>query len=204
MSILDADLGGNIVSLSRPNCSQLFFVYAGGLGQVEGMNQMTFLQRSGLLRRNVTFIRDPETKFFDNGVSPDLPDIEAVLDWHIAYAKSLSHVDEVYCLGNSFGGWSAMFFGYMLAVKKVFSLAPAGEWGREMLHALMRDSNGVTEYDIYYANSVERDRIFAETFGDCDKVRLVEREHGHLMLRGLLNTGELQEILPPFKEAATA
>jgi hypothetical protein len=202
VSILDADTGGNIVSLTRANCAQLFFVYAGGLGQVEGMNQMTFLQRSGLLRRNVTFVRDPEVQFFDKGVSPDIPNLEAVLDWHEAYVKSLPHVTEVYCLGNSFGGWSAMFFGYMLAAKKVFSLAPSGVWGQKMLRELMMDHNGVTEYDIYYSPDHEKDKAFAEFFDGCPGTTLQARNHGHLMLRGLLNSGEMQEMLPPFIEAA--
>lgn len=201
MSILDADTGGNIVTLVRPNCAQLFFVYAGGLGQVEGMNQMTFLQRSGLLRRNVTFLRDPETKFYNEGVSSEIDDLEGVLDWHEAYIESLPHVSEVYCLGNSFGGWSAMFFGYMLGVRKVFALAPAGRWGLNMLHELMLDSNEVTEYEIFYSPDVEDDKGFAETFADCDNTKLLQRDHGHLMLRGLLNTGELLEILPEFKAA---
>ena len=204
LSILDKDTGGNIVTLVRPNCRQLFFVYAGGLGQVEGMNQMTFLQRSGLLRRNVTFLRDPETKFYSEGVSSEITDLEEVLDWHQAYIDSLPHVKEVYCLGNSFGGWSAMFFGYMLGVKKVFALAPAGRWGLEMLHELMLDPNGTTEYDIFYDPAVEDDRTFAETFNDCSGVSMFERAHGHLMLRGLLNTGELTQVLPEFKEADPA
>lgn len=203
LSILDKDTGGNIVTLVRPNSAQLFFTYAGGLGQVEGMNQMTFLQRSGLLRRNVTFLRDPETKFYNEGVSDEITDLEEVLDWHQAYIDSLPHVSEVYCLGNSFGGWSAMFFGYMLGVKKVFGLAPAGRWGLDMLHELMLNPNGVTEYEIFYDPKVEDDRTFAETFRDCEGVNFYERNHGHLMLRGLLNTGELLEILPEAKEAKT-
>ena len=205
MSLLEADTGGNIVSLVRPNCSQLFFVYAGGLGMVEGMNQMTFLQSSGLLRRNVTFLRDPETKFFDQGVSPDIPDLESVLDWHKEYIASLPHVTEVYCMGNSFGGWSAMFFGYMLAVERVYALSPAGVWGKEMLRELMEDANGKTEYDLYYSTEIEKDAIFAETFNETPDTRLVVRNgHGHLMLRGLLNSGELQEILPDFHTAEGA
>lgn len=202
MSILDADTGGNIVNLVRPNCSQLFFVYAGGLGMVEGMNQMTFLQSSGLSRRNVTLIRDPETKFFDEGVSPEIPDLEAVLDWHKAYIESLPHVTEVYCMGNSFGGWSAMFFGYMLAVQRVYALSPAGVWGKEMLRELMSDGNGTTEFDIYYSTEIEKDATFAQTYEGLPGVRTVIRNgHGHLMLRGLLNSGELQEILPDFHTA---
>lgn len=205
MSLLEADTGGNIVNLVRPNCSQLFFVYAGAMGQVEGMNQMTFLQRSGLLRRNVTFVRDQDSRFFENGVSADLPDVDAVLDWHRDYVDSLDHVTEVYSLGNSFGGWAALFFGYMLAVKKVLALSPAGPTGLPLLAELMKTDNGVTDYDIFYSRDIETDKVFAETFDGYARVNLVTREeHGHLMMRGLLNTGELQEILPEFAEAETA
>lgn len=205
MSLLEADTGGNIVSLERTNCSQLFFVFAGGLGHVEGMNQMTFLQRTNLLRRNVTFFRDPGTEFYQNGVSPDLPDPEAMMDWMQAHIDSLPHVDEVYCIGNSFGGWSALFFGYMLAVRKVFALAPAGSWGLELLKELMSDDNGVTEYDIYYSREQPKDKVFAESFEGYPRTRLFTRdEHGHQMLRGLLFSGEIHEILPEFREAAPA
>ncbi len=196
MSILDKDTGGNISTLVRPNSAQLFFVYAGGLGQIEGMNQMTFLQRSGLLRRNVVLVRDPNLKFYTEGVSDEISDLDQMIDWHQAYIESLPHVTEVYCMGNSFGGWSALFFGYMLAVRKVVALAPAGPWGLEMLHELMSDPNGVTEYDIFYDTSVEEDVVFAKTFDDIEEATLHERPHGHLMLRGMLNTGELVEILP--------
>lgn len=212
MSLLDADTGGNIVNLQRPDCSQLFIVYAAALSRVmqEGMNQMTFLRRSGLMGRNVTFIRDPSTQiasggsvdvsYYENGLSPDLPDLDTVLDWQKAYIESLPHVTEVYAIGNSFGGWSAMFFGYMLAVNKVFALAPAGPWGRLLLKDLLLDRNGVTEYDIWYSREVEEDRIFAETFEGYPDTTLITRdEYGHSMMRMLLETGEMAQMIPPFR-----
>lgn len=215
MTLLDADTRGNIVTLERPDCAQLFIVYAAALSRImQGMNQMSFLRRSGLLRRNVIFIRDPETVvqgenvhsgYYEKGISPDLPDLDSVLDWQRAYIDSQSHVTEVYSLGNSFGGWSAMFFGYMLAVDKVYALAPAGLWGKELLRELMRDANGVTEYDIYYSREVEKDRDFAETFAGYPSTTLHTRdEYGHSMMRMMLDSGEIMEMIPPFRAAAPA
>lgn len=194
--------GGNIACLSRENCSQLFFVYAGGLGMMEGMGPMVFLQKSGISDRNIAFVRDPNTLYYHKGVSDEIPDLDAVLDWHHEHIAANPHVSEIYCLGNSFGGWSALFFGYMLGVKKVWSLAPAGVWGRKLLVDLMKDSNGVTEYDIYYSKLEAADERFAKALEGFPGVRLIHREeHGHLMIRGLLQSGELPKVLPPFQAA---
>lgn len=194
--------GGNIACLTRANCCQMFFVYAGGLGMIEGMGPMTFLQQSGLADRNVAFVRDPETCFFENGVSDELPDLDSVLDWHGRHLADNPHVTEVYCLGNSFGGWSALFFGYMLAVKKVWALAPAGAWGCDLLVDLMKDANGVTDYDIYYSNNEAKDLKFARALEHTPGVNLIRKdEHGHMMIRGLLQSGELPRLLPPFRPA---
>lgn len=212
MSILDADTGGNIVTLQRQECSQLFFVYAGAKGFMEGLDPMAFMRHTGLMKRNVVLVRDVESvltpqgiqvSYFENGISPDLPNLEAVLDWQSAYVKSLPHVSEVYTIGNSFGGWSAMFFGYMLAVTRVFALAPAGVWGRDLLRDLMVDHNGVTQYDIYYSRDIAKDKDFAEAFDGYPNTQLIVRdEHGHQMLNGLLNSGELIDIVPEYRRAA--
>lgn len=195
--------GGNIACLARPNCSQLFFVYAGGLGMVEGMGPMAFLQQSGISDRNVAFVRDPNTHYFSKGVSEELPDLDAVLDWHQSHLDANPHIDEVYCVGNSFGGWSALFFGYMLGVKKVWALAPAGTWGLKLLLDMMDEPNGVTEYDIFYSNEEDRDRRFAEALKDYPGVTLHLRDdHGHMMIRGLMQSGELPTLFPPLKGLA--
>lgn len=197
------DHGGNIACLTRDNCSQLFFVYAGGLGMVEGMGPMAFLQQSGISDRNVAFVRDPNTHYFSKGVSDELPDLDAVLDWHQSHLDANPHIDEVYCVGNSFGGWSALFFGYMLGVKKVWALAPAGTWGLKLLLDMMDDSNGVTEYDIFYSEEEERDKRFAQALKEYPGVQLHERNnHGHMMIRGMMQSGELPNLFPPLKGAA--
>ena len=193
---------GNIACLTRPACSQLFFVYAGAQGMLEGMGPMTFLQKSGISDRNVAFIRDPHACFFDKGVSAEIPTLDALIDWHQAHIAAHPHVTEVYCVGNSFGGWAALFFGYMLAVKKVWALAPGGEWGRTLLMDLMDDSNGVTDYDIHYSHQLAEDKLFAESLRNYPGVRMIHNEeHGHLMIRGLLQNGDLPKLFPPFQAA---
>lgn len=196
------DHGGNISRLTRKNCSQLFFVYGALMGKIEGMTPMSFLQKSGLFDRNVTFVRDPHSVYFDKGVSDQIPTLDAVLDWHKDHLAANPHVKEVYCLGNSFGGWAALFFGYMLGVDKVWALAPAGVWGRKLLVDLMAEGNGTTEYDIHYSGEIKKDRVFAESLDNYPGVRLVRKdEHGHLQMNGLLQSGELPRLLPPFKPA---
>lgn len=194
------DHGGNISCLIREKCSQVFFVYAGGLGMIDGMGPTTFLQKSGLSRRNVAFLRDPSVRYFEEGVSETINDLEGVLDWHQDFLDENPHITDVYCVGNSFGGWAAMFFGYMLGVKKVFAFAPAGHWGRDMLADLMQESNGVTEYEIHYPDDVVDDKRFAETFaGYPDTTLVVNNNYDHLLMRGLLMDNLLPDILPPFK-----
>lgn len=199
----NTDHDGNIACLSRPNCSQLFFVYAGKQGMVEGMGPTTFLQKCGITDRNIVFVRDPHQCFFEKGVSAEIPTVDALLDWHQDYIAENSHVTEVYSIGNSFGGWASLFFGYMLGLKKTWALAPGGPWGRRLLVDLMLESNGITEYDIYYSRKLPMDQLFAESLEGYDGVNLVHKEeYGHDMISGLLNNNELPDLFPPFKPAA--
>jgi len=196
---------GNIACLTRKNCCQVFFVYAGARGMMEGMGPMAFLQKGGISDRNIVFVRDPNVNFFHDGVSAELPDLDSVLDWHRTYLAENPHITEVYAVGNSFGGWATMFFGYMLAMTKVWAMAPAGPWGRDLLVDLMDDSNDTTAYDIYYSKDIEADRAFAEAFTGFPDVNLVQiQEHGHLMINGLIKNGQLPTLFPPFRAAEGA
>ena len=88
----------------------------------------------------------------------------------------------------------------MLAAKKVWALAPAGTWGRKLLVHLMAEHNGVTDYEIYYSNEEPKDVRFAEALQDHPGVKTFRKdEHGHMMIRGLLQTGELPKMFPPHK-----
>ena len=196
---------GNIAVLTRKNCRQMFFVYAGGLGMVEGMGPMDFLRKSGLSDRNVVFVRDPHTRYFQFGVSEELKNLDDVVEWHRAHIEAQTHVDEIYCVGNSFGGWAALLFGHLFAAKKVWALAPAGIWGRDLLVDLMAEHNGTTEYDLYYSPEIEKDRLFAEALEDIPGVNTTQNtDHGHLIIRGMLRTGELPQLFPPFRASEEA
>jgi hypothetical protein len=75
-----------------------------------------------------------------------------------------------------------------------------------MLRELLEESNGVTEYRIFYGPSVPLDRVFAETLGHCPGVTLIPCEgvnDNHLLVRSLLDAGELAGLFPPFVSGAT-
>lgn len=191
---------GNISCLVRPRCRQLFFVYAGDKGFVEGMGPMTFLQSSSLGNRNVVFLRDPYSARFEQGVCDEIPSLDALIGWHLDYIAALDHVDEVYCTGNSMGGYASLLFGYMIGARKVWSFSPGGLAGLEMLRELMSEPNGVTEYDVHYSRRLRLDRDFAEALDGLDGLRLILNDaHGHLMIRGLMETGELATLFPPYR-----
>ena len=194
------DHGGNIACLTRKRCSQLFFVYSGMKGAMEGLSPMTFLQRSGISDRNVACLRDPNGCLYEKGISDEIPSLEAVLNWHEAHIAANPHVTEIYAVGNSHGGWAALFFGYMLGFKKVWALAPGGPRGRDLLTNLMDRENGVTEYDILYSREIEADRDFAESLAGYPGVNLIRHEgHGHLMINGLIQDGLLAGLFPAHK-----
>lgn len=198
----DNNHNGNIAVLTRKNCCQAFFVYAGARGRMEGMGPMEFLQKGGISDRNIVFIRDPNVNFFHEGVSEEAPNLDAVIDWHRDFLAENPHITETYAVGNSFGGWAAMFFGYMLGMTRVWAMAPAGPWGRDLLVDLMADPNGATTYEIYYSGQIDADREFAEALVDTPDVELVQLdEHGHLMVSGLIQNGQLPTLFPPFRDA---
>lgn len=211
--------GGNIATLARPKCAQLFFVYTGFAG-MPGMPPMTFLAHSGLGRRNIVIIRDPYNVNFVRGVSPDIPDLDALLQWHRTYRNSLEGIRETYCLGNSAGGSAALMFGCALGVKRVFAFAPRlgtrprarrepGQIKVSALVDLLKTGNGVTQYDIFCSPASRGDRTFAEYFAECPGVSIHYIEaaqaargwKGHMIMQTMASTGRLAEIFPDFLPA---
>ncbi|MGQ0611492.1 MAG: hypothetical protein ACT4N9_10365, partial [Paracoccaceae bacterium] len=123
--------------------------------------------------------------------------------WGQDEPQTIRYAIRLNCSMGADGGQGALFFGYMMAVDKVWSMAPAGAWGRDLLVDLMADSNGKTIYDIYYSPQVERDKIFAESLQNAPGVSLVQiEEHGHLIMSELMRTGVLPKLFPPIKAAA--
>ena len=72
----------------------------------------------------------------------------------------------------------------------------------KVLRDLMDEPNGVTEYDVFYSETEARDKRFAEAVGEFSGVTLHQRnDHGHMMIRGMMQTGELTGLFPALKSA---
>ena len=195
---------GNIAWLVRPSCRQLFFVYSGAYGTLDGLGATDFLRRSSLGNRNVVLMRDPyQFARFEQGVSSEINSLEALLEWHLEFVESCDHVDEVYCTGNSIGGNSALLFGHKLSAKKVWAFAPADLPTLPVLLGLLNEPNGTTEYEIHYSRQQWFDQAFAEALDGLPGVELIRNEkHGHMMLRGLALDGDLPHIYAPYRSCA--
>jgi hypothetical protein len=198
-----------IMSLTRANCAQLFFIYTGRAHAV--MNFLDLIQKSGLGNRNIALIRDPYAENYNNGVSPEIPDLESLLDWHDAHLRSHPHVSELYAIGNSSGAYGAILFGHLLGVRKVFVFGPrtarlsTADAAKAFLKELISVGNGVTEYFIHFAPSNKRDRAFAEYFEDSPGVVLcpyrassIPGTWDHAVMNRLMDSGEIRALMPPY------
>lgn len=191
---------GAVSTFRRRKCAQLFFVFPGARRAATGHNPL-YLLLHGLGNRNLAFIRDAGTDFFDNGISDELPTLDSVVEWQLDHITRLDGVQDVYCLGTSSGGYAAIMFGHVLGANEVFAIAPTGPKRVAILRDLLTDWNGITDYHIYYSPTVEMDRRFAETLAECPHVILHPSSHpmdNHMLMRQMANRGDLEAIFPPF------
>jgi hypothetical protein len=203
-----------IMALKRAHCAQMFFIYPGRANRVE--NFLNLIQKTGLSNRNLVLIRDFHAANYSQGVSPEIPTLDALLDWHVAHLKSHPRVTEFHMIGNSSGGYGAMLFGYLLGAQKVFVFAPrtaqleTAEAAKASLKELMATGNGVTEYFIHFAPTNKRDTAFARYFEGspgvvlCPHDKTVPGWWDHALMGGLVENGEMRDFLPPYLAAAPA
>lgn len=188
--------------LNRPACSQLFFVYPGMLRALNGMNPL-YLLRSGLGGRNLAFLRDSQGQFFEEGAGEDYPTFESVLDWHRGHIESQPNLNEVYTVGNSSGGFSALEIGHHLKVKAVYAFCPRGPRRLERLRQLLSNWNGVTEFHIYFSTHDYLDTRYAEALSDSPGLELhpsdPKHNDDHDIMNQMARRGALHEVFPPLK-----
>lgn len=202
------------VHIRRPQSGQLFLIYAGLDANMLSENAykqlllLDFLRTTGLVNRNITWIRDPYLDDYRQGFGPEIPDRDSLYEWHRQHLASLPHVREVYTIGYSSGAYGALLFGHRLQVKQVWAFSPRTSCptheqdavSRRELRDHLQDDNGVTRYDIWYDRLNRFDKSFSENLRECPGVT-VHAHHGfggtHLLLAHMVETGEFQTLLPP-------
>lgn len=188
--------------LSRPKSAQLFFVYPGLRRALSGKNPM-FLLNAGLAGRNLAFLRDPLVQFFEAGLDETYPSFDALLDWHRRYADSLPGLTEIYCIGNSSGGFSALEIGHHLKVRAVYAFCPRGPGRGPRLRELLSQWNGVSEFHIHYSPHNRKDTDFAEALSGLPHLTLhasdPKHNDDHRIMSQMARRKELAAVFPPPK-----
>jgi adenylylsulfate kinase len=203
----------SVVTIQRPSCAQLMFVY-GGLdsfvgtsGMISGMSPLDFFRTSGLFTRNLVWIRDPYGENFELGLSPQIPGVAALAEWTTSHARSFQHVTEMHAVGYSSGCYGALMFGHLCKMQSVWVFGPrsarpkGAAAARERLRNLLSVHNGVTQYHVYFSPQNQRDEAFAKLLAGCPGVTIHpcdEAGDEHALLRYLAEKGLLKTILPPF------
>jgi hypothetical protein len=209
----------------------MFFIYPGFVAAAgnDGASFLTMIRNAGLGDRNLALVADPYRQNYERGVSADIPDFASLLDWHKRLLQSLPHVTEFYHLGTSSGGYGALLFGRLLGANKVWAFAPrtarltTADAAKAFLKKQLLAGTGATEYVIYYSPANTRDRAFAEYFSQCPGVVLspynvpppdrtvaaetspaADEKHYHGgVFATIVGSGELRQIVPAFRRAAT-
>jgi hypothetical protein len=205
--VLDPAVGRPLISMTRKNCAQIFFIYPGLANRV--VPYLKFIERSGLGDRNLALVRDPHHENYARGVSDEIPTLAALVDWHKRHLSERPQVTEAYHIGNSSGAYGAMLFGHFLKSKKVWAFGPrtaqlsTANEARAFLKELLADGNGETQYFIHYATSNRRDCAFAEYYAESPGVVLCPYEGSsstwdHMIMLTLMEDGTMSQLMPPY------
>jgi hypothetical protein len=201
----------------RSDCSQLFMAYQGRHNNLM-MRSLQFIRTTKIHDRNILMFRDTRGSDYRRGIADEIPTIWDCLRWQEEQrALHFPHVRNTYCLGPSSGGRAAIFFGYFLQARVVWAFAPPStqmlppylrfphdELSERCadLRWLLAESNGVTEYRIFYNESYQEDREAAEALGHCPGVRLFPQAgEGHGVVFTMADSGALSGLIDPFEAA---
>jgi hypothetical protein len=197
----------------RKQSEQLFFVYTGA-SRALMVNATQFLGQTRLMLRNVVIFQDATRSCYLRGVSTELDSFDALLEWHLMFRDSLSHVRRVYCVGTSMGGFAALLFGYLLGAEAVWAFGPPTVPARDAagvvtvpadvpperadLARLLSRPNGKTQYHVYYSEGFDVDRVAATHIAQCEGVTLWPQPgRDHNVVSGLLERNVLRNVFPP-------
>jgi hypothetical protein len=204
---------GALVVWGRENSSQLYYIFHGMAGGL-GIQPLTVLRETGLLRTNLVLLKDYYRFFYQAGLSAEITDNDAIIARLRRCREELPHVRQTYCSGPSSGGYAAILFGHYLQVDVVYAFAPVTlinlddlkrfggskeiwritEEHRD-LAKLLAKPNGRTRYKIFYCDGNVRDRTYAEHIRGSPGVELCPQPgHTHNVIQAINESGRLGEL----------
>lgn len=204
---------GALVIWPRENSSQLYYVFHGMAGGL-GIQPLTVLRETGLLRANLVLLKDYYRFFYQAGLNPEIKDVDAVIARLRQCREELPHVRQTFCSGPSAGAYAAILFGHYLQVDVVYAFAPVTlvdlfdlkRWGGSKetwriteqhrdLALLLSKHNGRTRYKIFYCEGHVRDRNYAARIQDLPGVELYPQPGTtHNVIQAIHESGRLREV----------
>lgn len=195
----------------RRDSDEVYFVYAGIRAGLM-MPSIDFFTETGLVDRNVVMFRDLRRDHYLSGISIEIPTIEALLAYQRGLLDALPNIRAAYSVGSSMGAFPAILAGHLLGLDAVWAFGPRvihatsqvrdGEtWD---LRSLLRDSNGITQYHIYFDADHAPDASFAHAVDGLPGVVLHPQQGGgHRIVPWLWRQGKLGSIFPSAKRGSS-
>lgn len=188
----------------NPSDDSLFIIFAGSFGGAGKWNPDEFLGPAGLLHRNCIIIRDISNQFYTQGVSKEASSMPELLSW-LATQREKMGIDasNVYTLGTSMGAPIAIMSAHYLRAKTCWAFAPSQarpnqgvvndglNWN---IPELLSKHNGITEYHIYFNESVGRDARVAKSLEQTGVTLHPQPGKGHRVISHLSETGQFENM----------
>jgi len=204
---------GALVFWERENSDRLYYAFHGMAGGL-GLQPLTVLRETGLLRTNLVLLKDYYRFFYQAGLNAEIKDVDAILTRLRQYRDELPHVRQSFCLGPSSGGYAAILFGHYLQVDVVYAFAPVTlinlddlkkYGGRKEVDSitdehrdlarLLANHNGRTRYKIFYCDWHARDRNYAKHLEGLPGVELCPQPGTtHNVIQAMYETGLLRTV----------
>lgn len=173
------------------------------------MPPMEFIQRAGILDRNLLLFRDPHNRFYHGKVCEEFPDIETTIAWQRNYLMAQTDIEKVICTGTSAGAYASILFGHYLKVDEVHAFGAVtsvfdSHWQdpektmelpteHQNLALLLENWNEKTKYHIYFAKDFFPDLLQAKNVEGLGGVTLHPLPgHSH----SVFDSPEAKAILP--------
>ncbi|MDQ3199164.1 MAG: hypothetical protein M3Q46_08280 [Verrucomicrobiota bacterium] len=214
---------GALIVWERESSSQLNYIFHGMAGGL-GMQPLTVLRETGLIRTNLVLLKDYYRFFYQGGLNAEITDVDAIIARLRRCREELPHVRQSYCFGPSSGGYAAILFGHYLQVDAVYAFAPVTRidlddlkkfGGRKDIERiseehrdlalLLANYNGRTRYKIFYCEGYARDRAHAEHLRGLPEVELYPQPGStHNVAQAMFESGRLREVFDTIPSAEVA